>query len=146
MHDTTDHPAALTETLARMGLCDLLTGYVAPERVRRWGFLAVERFVASHGYEFKRRADARSLIDRSGPGAADRHKKRRGSGLRQPEEGVSGPLPDGDVLLTPRAEESFRRECERVGGYEVDPDEAAVRSAAANFWLDCQTLLEAVIA
>jgi hypothetical protein len=51
----TDHPAALTETLARMGLSDLLEGYVAPERVRRWGFLSLERFAAEHGYSFERR-------------------------------------------------------------------------------------------
>jgi hypothetical protein len=48
------HPAALVETLERMGLSDLLEGYIAPERVRRWGFLAVERFAASHGYAFAR--------------------------------------------------------------------------------------------
>jgi len=54
MNDTA-HPAELTETLERMGLSDLLTGFVAPERVRRWGFLSVERFVESHGYSFERR-------------------------------------------------------------------------------------------
>jgi hypothetical protein len=38
-----------------MNLSDLLSGFVAPERVRRWGFLAVERFAGAHGYEFARR-------------------------------------------------------------------------------------------
>jgi hypothetical protein len=55
MKDTTDHPAVLVETLERMGLSNVLTGYVAPERVRRWGFLSVERFATSHGYAFARR-------------------------------------------------------------------------------------------
>lgn len=54
MDITPEHPTELTETLARMGLSDLLDGYVAPERVRRWGFLSVERFAASHGYAFAR--------------------------------------------------------------------------------------------
>jgi hypothetical protein len=54
MQDTT-HPAELTATLARMGLADALDGYIAPKRVRRWGFLSVERFAASHGYAFERR-------------------------------------------------------------------------------------------
>lgn len=53
--ETTTHPAALTETLERMNLSDLLEGFVAPERVRRWNFSAVERFVQAHGYSFKRR-------------------------------------------------------------------------------------------
>lgn len=54
MDDTASHPAELTETLARMGLRDLLEGFIAPERVRRWGFLDIERFAAKHGYEFCR--------------------------------------------------------------------------------------------
>ena len=54
MDDTASHPAALTATLERMGLGDVLDGYIAPERVRRWGFLDVERFAAKYGYEFKR--------------------------------------------------------------------------------------------
>lgn len=55
MDSTPAHPAELVETLSRMGIADILEGFVAPERVRRWGFLAVERFVAAHGYEFRRR-------------------------------------------------------------------------------------------
>lgn len=35
MDNTTKHPAELTETLARMGLSDLLDSFIAPERVRR---------------------------------------------------------------------------------------------------------------
>lgn len=37
-----------------MGLRDLLEGFIAPERVRRWGFLDVERFAAKYGYGFNR--------------------------------------------------------------------------------------------
>lgn len=54
MQDTT-HPAELVETLTRMGLGDLLEGFIDPTRVRRWGFLSVERFAATHGYVFERR-------------------------------------------------------------------------------------------
>ena len=54
MDDTTEHPAELTATLAHMGLRDVLEGYIAPERVRRGGFLAVESFAAKHGYGFNR--------------------------------------------------------------------------------------------
>jgi hypothetical protein len=59
---------------------------------------------------------------------------------------VTAPLPDGDVLLTPPAEKAFRRECERVGGVEVDRDEVVQRSAAASFFADCELILKAVIA
>lgn len=52
MQDTT--PETFTETLNRMGLADALEGFIAPERVRRWGFLEVERFVREHGYKFVR--------------------------------------------------------------------------------------------
>lgn len=132
MDTTTTPPAALTETLERMNLSDLLTGYAAPERVRRWGFLSVERFAASHGYEFKRRdgniyGALRLVPVSTAPAPAlriDRDQKRRGRRLRQLERGMTAPLPDGDVLLTPRAEQQFRLEAERVGAYEVDPDEA----------------------
>jgi hypothetical protein len=55
MNLTPAHPAELTATLAHMGLSDLLEGYIAPERVRRWGVLAVERFASTHGYQFVRR-------------------------------------------------------------------------------------------
>ncbi len=53
-NNTPQPPAPLTERLERMGLSDLLETFVAPERVRRWGFLSVERFAASYGYTFKR--------------------------------------------------------------------------------------------
>ncbi len=52
--DVSSVPAELAETLERMGLRDVLDGYIAPERVRRWGFLDVERFAAKYGYEFRR--------------------------------------------------------------------------------------------
>lgn len=48
---------------------------------------------------------------------------------------------DDVVCLTPRAEEAFQREAERVGGYAVDRDVAVQRSAAANFWADCLGVL-----
>lgn len=54
MDHTASHPTELTATLERMGLGDVLDGFVAPERVRRWGFLDVERFAAKYGYEFRR--------------------------------------------------------------------------------------------
>lgn len=44
----------LLANLEHMGLTDLLTGFIAPERVRRWGFVAVERFALEHGYQFVR--------------------------------------------------------------------------------------------
>lgn len=51
MQNTTA-PQTLIETLERMRLSDLLNGYVAPERVRRWNFLDVQRFAAEYSYEF----------------------------------------------------------------------------------------------
>ncbi len=53
MQHTAPSPELLAN-LEHMGLTDLLTGFIAPERVRRWGFLEVERFTLEHGYQFVR--------------------------------------------------------------------------------------------
>lgn len=54
MQNSTTHPAELVEHLERMGLADVLDGYVAPERVRRWGFLKLEQYALEHAYHFDR--------------------------------------------------------------------------------------------
>jgi hypothetical protein len=59
---------------------------------------------------------------------------------------VTAPSPDVDVKLTAHAEREFRLECERVGAFEIDRDEAKRCSTAAHFWEDATLLLEAVIA
>lgn len=53
MHDTTA-PEAFIATLEHLGIADALQGYIAPERVRRWGCLEVEAFAQEHGYCFAR--------------------------------------------------------------------------------------------
>ncbi len=47
------HPAELVATLARLGLEDLLTGFIARERVGI-RFLKLERVAAEYGYQFDR--------------------------------------------------------------------------------------------
>lgn len=55
-----------------------------------------------------------------------------------------GPCTDGTVDLTPGAERAFRLECERRGGYAVDPDEATRSTYASTFMADCKVILDAV--
>lgn len=44
----------LAANLEHLGITDALHGFIAPERVRRWGYLEVESFVREHGYGFVR--------------------------------------------------------------------------------------------
>lgn len=44
----------LLANLEHLGITDALEGFIAPERVRRWGYLEVERFVREYGYQFVR--------------------------------------------------------------------------------------------
>ncbi len=53
MQNTSVHPAPLTERLERLGLTDLLNGYIARERVGI-RFLQLERFAHHNGYQFER--------------------------------------------------------------------------------------------
>lgn len=53
MDHTAKHPVELEAALASIGLADLLTGFIARDRVGV-RFNQLERFAQQHGYEFKR--------------------------------------------------------------------------------------------